>query len=481
MKKHAQSPAGIIASLEKRLAEAEVEKGKLIAENALLRQLYEQAPLSYQSLDENGFFLFVNQAWIDTLGYRREEVVGHHFSEFLHPDWKDHFRENFPRFKSIGEILGVEFEMVRKDGSIVLVSFHGKIGKNTQGGFERQHCLFQDITESRQIEEEYKRFFELVPDMMCIASVDGYFHKLNGAWSSVLGYSEEELQSVSFFDFVHPDDREATVAENRKLIAGKPVANFTNRYRHKDGSYRWFEWHATPADKSGSIFAVARNITERKQAEEQTKTSLAEKEVLLKEIHHRVKNNLQVISSLISLQAGNLTDERIRDELNDVSDRVRSMALVHEKLYQNGNLAQLNFADYAVSMLGALWRSYSVQAGNIRLHLALAPVALPIEKAVPCGLILNELAVNALKHAFPESSGGEITVGLEHNPDSNTVSLWVRDNGVGLPPGADWRQCSSLGLRLVDILTSQLRGALEIGSGPGAEFRVTFPLSGLYV
>ena len=200
---------------------------------------------------------------------------------------------------------------------------------------------------------------------------------------------------------------------------------------------------------------------------------------MLKEIHHRVKNNLQVISSLVSLQSDSLTDDLMRNELNDVRDRVRSMALIHEQLYQASDLAQLNFADYAISLLHSLWRSHGSLAEKIELNLALIPVTLSIEKAVPCGLILNELASNALKHAFPNSSSGAVTVAMEHDPATNTVCLQVCDNGIGLPAGLDWRQSKSLGLRLVQILAGQLRGTVDTGMGPGAKFRVTFSLNGL--
>ena len=235
---------------------------------------------------------------------------------------------------------------------------------------------------------------------------------------------------------------------------------------------------------NGSIYflstrSIVRAQKALRESEERIKKSLAEKEVMLKEIHHRVKNNLQIISSLVSMQADNLTDEKTREEFDDVCDRVRSMALIHEKLYQTEDLARLNFADYSTSLLHALWSSHDILADKVRLNLALAPVMLTIETAVPCGLILNELAGNALKHAFPNGRDGEVTVGLEHDAAPNTACLWVRDNGVGLLPGLDWRQSSSLGLRLVQILAGQLHGSVETGTSPGAEFRVTFPLKGL--
>ena len=139
-----------LSTLKKRVAELE-------SENAHLRRLYDKAPLSYQSLDKNGCIIEVNRAWLDILGYSREEVIGKNFSDFLDRDWRQHFRVNFPRFKSIGEILGIEFNMVKKDGSTIFVSFHGKIGTDPQGKFLQTHCIFEDITERRQTEEMLKR------------------------------------------------------------------------------------------------------------------------------------------------------------------------------------------------------------------------------------------------------------------------------------------------------------------------------------
>lgn len=169
MEDPAPFPDTLRHTLEERLSALTAENERLSAENVLLRHLYEQAPLGYQSLDENGCFLSVNQAWIDALGYSREEVIGRHFSDFLHPDWQSHFRENFPRFKAVGEILGVEFEMVRKDGSAILVSFHGKIGRGPEGQFRQTHCIFQDITQRQQVEralqESEERLLQIVESL----------------------------------------------------------------------------------------------------------------------------------------------------------------------------------------------------------------------------------------------------------------------------------------------------------------------------
>jgi two-component sensor histidine kinase len=173
------------------------------------------------------------------------------------------------------------------------------------------------------------------------------------------------------------------------------------------------------------------------------------------------------------LQAEEVQDEAMRAVMLDVTHRVRSMAMVHEKLYQSADLAQVEFADYAQSLLNYLWRAHGSAAPGVRLTLDLAPVSLPVNAAVPCGLILNELVSNALKHAFGGRDGGEVAVSLRGGAQGR-VRLCVRDDGRGLPAGFDWSQAQSLGLRLVQMLAGQLRAAVEASSNGGTEFTVTF-------
>jgi two-component sensor histidine kinase len=222
------------------------------------------------------------------------------------------------------------------------------------------------------------------------------------------------------------------------------------------------------------------DLTERKQAEkalrdseERLRASLKEKEVLLQEIHHRVKNNMQVISSLVALQAEKLQDAAMRAVLMDMTHRVRSMAMVHEKLYQSADLARVEFAGYTQSLLHYIWRAHGTAASGVRLILDLQPVSLSVNTAVPCGLILNELVSNALKHAFCNRAAGQVAVSLSGDTQGR-VCLCVRDNGTGLPSGFDWRQSQSLGLRLVQMLAGQLHAAVEVTSVEGVEFTITF-------
>lgn len=222
------------------------------------------------------------------------------------------------------------------------------------------------------------------------------------------------------------------------------------------------------------------DLTERKrvekmlrQSEERIRASLAEKDVLLKEIHHRVKNNMQVISSLVDLQTAVVEDVAMKELLEDIKHRVRSMALVHEKLYQAGDLANVEFSDYAKSLLSYLWHTHKTEKLNVKLDTALEPIHLPVTTAVPCGLILNELVSNAFKHAFKGRDSGKVIITLRVN-DQDKAQLTVRDDGIGLPSEKDWRQTTTLGLRLVQMLAEQVRAAVDVRSDAGTEFLITF-------
>jgi PAS domain S-box-containing protein len=221
------------------------------------------------------------------------------------------------------------------------------------------------------------------------------------------------------------------------------------------------------------IQAVAEEITARKVAEDGLTSSLREKEVLLKEIHHRVKNNLQIISSLLSLQAQSLKEPSLRDLFVDSQNRVRSMALIHERLYQSRSLANIAFEEYARELVVHLQRSYS--APGVIASVAPTLILLPIDLAVPLGLILNELVSNALKHAFPGNREGRITITLAPERGDRLV-LSVSDDGVGMPEGTEIRGAKTLGLQLIDVLASQIEAQMEIRREKGTMILLSFPM-----
>lgn len=209
-------------------------------------------------------------------------------------------------------------------------------------------------------------------------------------------------------------------------------------------------------------------------AEKQIKASLKEKEVLLKEIHHRVKNNLQIVDSLLQLQSRPTPDPRAVDILRDSQNRISSIALVHKKLYRSEDLANINFAQYVPDLTVYLFDSYNINSTAVTLHTNVDNISLEIDTAIPCGLIINELVSNALKYAFPDNRNGEIQIEF-HADREGMMTLIVRNNGIGIPEGFDIKTTQSLGLTLVQGLVEQLEGTLKIDRTRGTEFRITFP------
>ncbi len=215
-------------------------------------------------------------------------------------------------------------------------------------------------------------------------------------------------------------------------------------------------------------------LAERKLAEDQIKASLKEKEVLLQEVHHRVKNNLQVISSLLNLQSEQIQEEKSRAMLKDSQNRILSMSLIHEKLYQSKDFAKIDFNEYVRELVDDLFQSYGDDAGKIALNINVGTVSLGIDSAIPCGLIINELVTNSLKYAFPGGRKGELNISLRPT-NGNMIELIVGDNGVGIPEDVDFKKTASLGLHIVTMLVEgQLYGEISLDRSKGTEFKIKF-------
>jgi len=278
---------------------------------------------------------------------------------------------------------------------------------------------------------------------------------------------------------VHPEDRQKASEQIAEAIRSLSELDIEFRVVWPDGSIRWLnDIGQMRLDENGQpegMYGIQVDITERKQIEAEMRASLHEKEVLLKEIHHRVKNNLQVIASMLSLQSTYLEDARTQAALRESQTRVAAMATIHEKLYQSKNLARIDFGDYIRDLTAQLLSSYTSHDRNIRLEIVAEDIWLGVNTAVPCGLILNELVANALKHAFPDGwADGRVKVQF-HRVAADRVCLCVADNGVGISSDIDPQRTGTLGLQLVNTLARQIDGRLEIEKGKDTAFRVTFP------
>lgn len=346
---------------------------------------------------------------------------------------------------------------------------------------------WRDLTERRESEEALLRSAARLRVAQAIAHLGHWEYDARAdrvIWSEealrILGFASptESPTLQSCFHRIHPEDRaSAESAFAAAIRRGMPVEIYF-RILLPDGNIRHVDSRSrsdlNAAGKAVRVSGTILDITEQKQVEARLRQTLGEKELLVKEVHHRVKNNLQVISSLLSMQIDLLEDEDSIQALRESQHRISSMALIHERLYSHGNIADVDFAEYTETLVQELFHAYGKQAQHIYKSLDLAPVPLNIEKAIPCGLILNELVTNALKHAFP-SGRGTLSVTLKSQPNER-ISLCVSDSGIGLPEDLNLRDSKSLGLPLVEVLARQLGGVLHVQSKPGATFTVEFPI-----
>jgi PAS domain S-box-containing protein len=296
----------------------------------------------------------------------------------------------------------------------------------------------------------------------------------------ILGYSSDQLLQMTARDVTAPEDWARSAELNAQLVDGR-VDRFEHEKRHlrADGSRIWVHVTASAIRDANGRFlsgiATVIDISARKSAEEKIRASLCEKEVLLREVHHRVKNNLAVISSLLYLQSNYSADPQALGILRESQDRVQSMALVHESLYRSTNLSAVGFREYVRRLAEHLIATYRATTPAVRLNLQMEPIELTIEQAIPCGLLLNELVTNVLKHAFRVERAPELTISGRCDAEGR-CEIGVRDNGVGLPDGVGGDQ--TLGLRLVRLLATQLAADVSLRRvDPGTEARVSFPLT----
>jgi PAS domain S-box-containing protein len=571
--------------------------------------------------------------------------------------------------------------------------------------------LNNEIAEREKTEQEFNRIFDLSNDLICTATMT-HFIRINPAGEKILGYTQDELRQIPFIELIHPDDVEPTrITIENELKKGKSAINFANRYRHKDGHYRWLEWVTYPDIEKGMLYAIARDITERKKNErkllvqaqmidilkdslvstdldgfvttwnkgaekifkytsseavgqhisfvypleehdnlqkiiaqlkkmgqhetevrmhkksgeifhailscsmiydengtatgmlgysiditerKQTEKALAEsheqflkvlngldaivyvadmetyeilfanryvtdifgdirgstcwknlqsgqegpcefctnrhlidadgnpmgvykwefqntvngcwydirdraihwpdgrivrmeianditslkqalsdKEMLIREVYHRTKNNLGVVQSLLSLQSRHISDEASRAYFVESQNRVRSMSLIHESLYRADDLKSINFSEYVEKLSRQLFNSYSVSASRVALNINVPEILLDVDTMIPCGLIINELVSNVFKHAFPDEMKGELCIELSEGADKQYM-LVIRDNGVGIPTGLDINKTESLGMQSLNALTRQINGKLDLSTENGTEIRITF-------
>jgi PAS domain S-box-containing protein len=329
----------------------------------------------------------------------------------------------------------------------------------------------------RESEERLRIFVENAPAGVAMFDRDVRYISYSRRWLSDYGLGDQNIIGRSHYE-VFPEVTDRWKEIHRRCLTGVSERCEQDRFERADGSVEYLRWEIQPwVDASGAIGGLVfftEMITDRVNAEEQVRASLREKEIMLKEIHHRVKNNLQVISSLLSLQAARVTHPAASDVLAESQNRVRAMALVHETLYRSDDLSRVDLSRYLEELCRYLFRSFGVDSSKISLEMDLEPLPLSLDKTIPCGLLVTEVVSNSLKYAFPAARSGNITVRARAQSDGQLL-LTLTDDGVGLPPDLVVDHTPSLGLQLVHILADQLGGLITVQRSPGTRFDISFP------
>lgn len=479
----------VLLSITRDITDKKRAEEKLAQNLNMIKHIIDSIPQTIFWKDRQGTFLGCNQRFCQTLGFASPDaVVGkndldmplpHEDIEAYLADDREVIDYNRPKQHIIRSVRHGDGPRIWIDTTKVPLvdetgTVYGLLG------------VYEDISERKRMEDEVnaanrmlQNLIQAIPDMVFYRDPDGRYLMVNKVMAESTGLTVEGLIGKTNEDFMPPEMAEMCRRSDQAAInSGRPTHS-EESYTGPDGRTIHLDTIKTCVydDEGGytGLLAIARDITERKLVEEKLQQNLNEKDILLKEVHHRVKNNMAVISSLLGLQAKALDDPTIRGLFDESRQRIKSMALVHEKLYRTKDLSAINFGEYIKEIIKDLLSSYK-RGRAVATHINAQDIMLDLDTAIPCGLIVNELVTNSLKYAFPDPASGELTVCFEKT--GNTYTLTIQDNGVGLPKGFDHTAVTSLGLQLVAALTKQIKGTLRFRAGgvaqPGTAAIITF-------
>ena len=444
------------------------------------RRIIETARDAIITVDSDGMVVSWNRGAEEMFGYSSEEVAGKPLETFILAEHIEKHRFNEGNLEGISKFID-DVEATRRDGSrfpveLTVVGWHYMDGDYVT-------AVIRDVSERkkaearlRESEEKYRALFNLSPEYIILLDVDdGRILDINSTLAGKLMIPRERLIGRSVYDleFISEDARREFQSKLETIKREGSVEPYEMELEDPAGNrytVRIYNKRIHAGDRD-SVIVVLSDITDLKRTQEMLERSLAEKELLLKEIHHRVKNNLMIISSLLSMQSRQIKDEDTLEIFRESENRARSMALIHERLYRSEDLKNVDISEYIRTLGVEIFNSYNLDPSMIRLSFDMQEFRADIETAIPIGLIFTELMTNAIKHAFPDGRG-DIKVSLKRS--DGTVTLEVSDNGVGLPGDLDWESTPSLGLQIVRGLSDQIDARVDVISDEGTTFRISF-------
>jgi len=457
---------------------------ELEASRARYFDLYDLAPVGYLTLSQQGLILEANLTFAKLLGVTRGALVQQPLSRFVLPEDQDIRHLHLKQLFQTGRPQVWEMRLLRAAAAPFWTCVEATSAEDA-GGASVCRAVVSDIAERNRIRQELADAHHRITAIL--ESVSDGFNRFDREWrctygnpagAKMFGQTVEELLGKSAWElWLQAADSPFGIALRRAVSGNVPV--------QVDAFYpeplnRWFEVRCYPSPEGLSLFFT--DITQRLHAEEARQeaaraweSTAREKTVLLQEVHHRVKNNLAVIASLLSMKADATESTEAKLALEESQQRVHSMALIHEHLYGSAHLDRIDFSDYAGKLAEGLYSAFVAEPGRISMEMDVDPIEIYLKRAVPCALILNELLSNAFKYAFPGQRKGTIRVSF-HESEPGSLELAIEDNGIGLPPGRlTEANTRSLGLRIVGILAKQLDGSLEQQACAGTRIVLRFP------
>ncbi|HEY9597510.1 MAG TPA: PAS domain-containing protein [Cyanophyceae cyanobacterium] len=475
-----------MAGIQIDITERKQLEDELAHQKELLDAFFNSAHVGMCALDNQMRFFMVNEALADINGVSVEGHIGKTPWDIV-PDLAPKQEAIFRQILTTGQpvpLFEISGETQKSPGTARtwLASYFPIRGQNHQPiGIG---IVVVEITERKaaeaalqESESKLQAILDNAPAVIYVKNIEGQHILVNRHFLDVFHLAPDQCIGKSNGELFPSDMAESIQANDKIVLESKAPYQFEEQILLDDGIHTYYSVKFPLWDASGNPYAIcgiSTDVSDRIQAEALIKASLREKEVLLQEIHHRVKNNLQIVSSLLQMQLRRTKDQEAALVLQDSKNRIASIALVHEKLYRSDDLANIDFAQYIPDLTIHLFDSYKVSSELVTLKTQIDQIFLEVETAIPCGLIINELVSNSLKYAFPGNRQGEIKVEFKAN-NNDTLMLIVRDNGIGIPQEFDIETTTSLGLTLVQGLVEQLDGTLSVDCSQGTEFKIIFP------
>jgi len=469
-------------SIEVALYKKQMENKLKQSQENYYQTIFENTGAATVIIEENKLISLVNMEFTSLTGFSKEEIE-------RKMKWTEiFFQEDISQMKDYHRLRRVNPDYAPRNYEARLVTRNGNVKPvhltvAMIPGTEKSMASILDMTELRrskmaikESQERFKSIFDNAAEAIILFDCQGNIVESNDKIKEIFGFKNEEIIGQNFVDMMSMMgmDYEDAKMILEDLISGNELKQVVWNIKNKHGTKIIFRVRPSlikTKNRVIGILLIMEDITELKNVENSLKYSLEEKEVLLREIHHRVKNNLQIISSLLSLQRLQVEDSQTADILWECQGRVRAMAMIHENLYQSHDLGSINFRNYVEMMLYDIFNLYRVNKKSVKLDTLIESLEMGIETAMPCGLVINELATNSIKHAFPQGNG---TIRIELKTDNDLHILIFEDDGIGLPENLDPLKSKKLGLMVVNTLVNQLNGEMEIDRTNGTKFIIKF-------